>query len=65
MILVSLTYNETGVGSAGTLTGLLLFIPLSAVLLWSSAGRLSRPAFVASVLFGILVHALATVSALG
>lgn len=50
--------------SPGTVTGLLLYIPLSAILLRSSASQLPRAVFVGSVLFGILVHALATFSAL-
>jgi hypothetical protein len=50
--------------SPGTITGLLLFVPLSALLLRSSARRLSRAAFAGSVVFGVLVHALATFSAL-
>ena len=50
--------------SPGTITGLLLYIPLSAFLLRSFAGRLSRPVFAGAVLVGVLVHALATFTAL-
>lgn len=50
--------------SPGTVTGLLLYVPLSAILLRSLARRLSRPVFVGAVVFGILLHGLATVSAL-
>ncbi len=54
----------TGSYSPGTVTGLLLYLPLSAILLRSAAGRLPRPAFVGSLLLGVLVHALATSAAL-
>ena len=50
--------------SPGTVTGLLLYVPLSAILLWSSVRRLSRPVFVGAVVFGILLHGLVTLSAL-
>ena len=44
--------------SPGTVTGLLLYVPLSAIVLRSSAARLSRPVFVKAVLFGVLLHGL-------
>jgi hypothetical protein len=50
--------------SPGTVTGLILYLPLSIFLLRSSARRLSRAVFTGSVLFGVLAHALATLSAL-
>ncbi len=63
-VLHGLASLVAGSYSPGTVTGLLLYIPLSAFLLRSFAGRLSKAVFVGSVLFGILVHALATLSAL-
>ncbi len=63
-VLHGLASLSTGSYSPGTVTGLLLYIPLSAIVLRSSAGRLSRPVFTGSVVFGVLVHALATFSAL-
>ncbi|MBT8461371.1 MAG: HXXEE domain-containing protein, partial [Gemmatimonadetes bacterium] len=54
----------TGSYSPGTVTGLVLYIPLSAIVLRSSSRRLSKTVFAGSVLFGVLVHALATFSAL-
>lgn len=43
----------------GTITGLLLYVPLSVIVLRSSAARLSGAVFAGSVLFGVLVHVLA------
>lgn len=54
----------TGSYSPGTVTGLVLYIPLSVVVLRSSAGRLSRAGFAGAVVFGVLVHAAATLLAL-
>ena len=58
---LSLVYGSY---SAGAVTGLLLFIPLSFVVLRALAKQLSRSAFLGSVLFGLLIHALATFTAL-
>jgi hypothetical protein len=46
--------------SPGTVTGLLVYIPLSAVVLRSSSARLSGGIFASSVLFGVLLHGLAS-----
>ena len=54
----------TGSYSPGTVTGLLLYIPLSVLLLRSSAGRLPRAVFAGAVVIGLLLHAFATLSAL-
>ena len=61
-IALSLVYGSY---SAGAVTGLLLFIPLSFVVLRALAKQLDRSAFVGAVLVGILIHALATFTALG
>lgn len=53
-----------GLYSPGTVTGLLLFIPLSVIVLRSSAARLSGAVFAGSILFGVLLHGLATFLAL-
>lgn len=45
-----------GVYSPGTVTGLLLYIPLSAIVLRASYAQLSRSVFASSVLFGVLLH---------
>lgn len=50
--------------SPGTVTGLLLYVPLSAFLLRSLVRWLSRPVFVGAVVLGILLHGLAALSAL-
>jgi hypothetical protein len=42
--------------SPGTITGLLLYIPLSAIVLRASAARLSRPVFARSVGGGLAMH---------
>jgi hypothetical protein len=47
-----------GYYSPGTLTGLLLYVPLSASVLRSYATVISRPVLVRSVFFGILMHGL-------
>ena len=54
------TLATLGLGqySPGTVTGLLLYIPLSVIVLRSSAARLSRATFVRSVLLGVLLHGL-------
>ena len=46
--------------SPGTVTGLLLYIPLSVIVLRSSVARLPRAIFASSVLFGVLLHGLAS-----
>ena len=43
----------------GTVTGLLLYIPLSVIILRTSATRLPRIVFTGSVVFGVVVHVLA------
>ncbi len=55
------TLATLGLGyySPGTVTGLLLYIPLSAIVLRSSSARLSGAIFASSVLFGVLLHGLA------
>lgn len=50
--------------SPGAVTGLLLFVPLSAVVLRSLARQLARPVFAGAVLLGVLFHLLATSIAL-
>ena len=55
----------SGSYSAGAITGVLLFVPLSAVLLGSLARRLERPVLVMSILAGVLFHGFATAAALG
>ena len=54
------TLGTLGLGfySPGTITGLLLYIPLSVIVLRSSATRLSGADFAAAVLFGVLLHGL-------
>jgi len=47
-----------GTYSPGTITGLLLYFPLSVVVLRASATQLSRSVFTSSVLFGVLFHGL-------
>lgn len=47
-----------GVYSPGTFTGLLLYVPLSAVVLRSSSARLSGAVFAGSVVLGVLLHGL-------
>lgn len=54
----------TGSYSPGTVTGLLLYLPLSGFLLGWAARRLSRPALASAIGLGVLVHALATSAAL-
>ena len=54
------TLATLGLGrySPGTVTGLLLYIPLSAIVLRASAARLSGAIFVKAVFFGVLIHGL-------
>ncbi len=47
-----------GLYSPGTVTGLLLYLPLSAIVLRASATQLSRSVFASSVLIGVLIHGL-------
>ncbi len=47
-----------GLYSPGTITGLLLYLPLSAIVLRASATQLSGTVFASSVLFGVLIHGL-------
>ncbi len=64
-VLHGLAWLVTGTYSPGAVSGLVLYHPLGVNLLRSSARRLSRPAFAGAVLLGLLVHAVATLSALG
>lgn len=52
-----------GLYSPGAVTGLFLYLPLSAVVLRSSAARLPGSVFAGSVVFGVVLHALATLVA--
>jgi len=63
-VLHGLASLVAGSYSPGTVTGVLLYIPLSAILLRLFSDLLSRPVFAGSVLFGVLLHAVATFSAL-
>jgi len=47
-----------GFYSPGTVTGVLLYIPLSLLLLRSLSTRLSGGVFAASIIFGVLLHGL-------
>lgn len=53
-----------GVYSPGAVTGLVLYIPLSVGVVRALAGQLTGPVLVGSVVFGVLLHALATLVAL-
>lgn len=59
------TLATLGLGrySPGTITGLLLYLPLSATVLRSSAARLPAALFVRSVLVGVALHGLVAVIA--
>jgi hypothetical protein len=46
--------------SPGTITGLLVFVPLSVVVLRKSAVRLSGGVLAVSILFGVLLHGFAS-----
>lgn len=49
--------------SPGTVTGLLLYIPLSAIVLRKSADQLARPVFIGSAVFGVILHGLVAILA--
>lgn len=49
--------------SPGTLTGLVLYIPLSAIVLRKSAGQLPRSVFAGSAVFGVILHGLVAILA--
>jgi hypothetical protein len=51
--------------SPGIATGLLLYVPLSILVLRSSSALLPRAHFVGAVVAGVLLHAFVTVVALG
>ena len=55
------TLATIGLGSysPGTITGLLLYIPLSVVVLRSSSARLATPVFAGAIVFGAALHGLA------
>jgi len=55
----SLATLGLGLYSPGTVTGLLLFLPLSAIVLRASASRFSGPVFAGCILSGFLLHGLA------
>ena len=50
--------------SPGTITGLLLYLPLSVIVLGATSSRLSGPVFAISVLGGMLFHGFVTFMAL-
>ena len=54
----------SGSYSAGAVTGLLLFLPLSGAILRALWRELPRPVFAGSALGGVLFHAFATLTAL-
>ena len=54
-----------GAYSPGTITGLLLYLPMSAIILRWALDHLSRGVFGGAILFGIGLHAVATLSATG
>jgi len=49
--------------SPGTITGLLLYVPMSIIIFRWAADHLSRSVVAGSMLFGIGIHAVATLSA--
>ena len=57
-VLHALATLGLGLYSPGTVTSLLLYLPLSVVVLRASATELSRSVFASSVLFGVLIHGL-------
>ncbi len=57
-VLHTLATLGLGLYSPGTVTGVLLYLPLSVVVLRASATQLSRSVFASSVLFGVLIHGL-------
>ena len=57
-VLHTLATLGLGLYSPGTVTGLLLYLPLSVVVLRVSVTQLSRSVFASSVLFGVLIHGL-------
>lgn len=59
-VLHTLATLALGRYSPGTVTGLLLYLPVSALVLRASAARLPRTVFAASVAFGVLLHGFAT-----
>ena len=52
-----------GAYSPGTVTGLLLYIPLSIIIFRWAAAHQTRSVVVGSILFGVSIHAVATLSA--
>jgi len=57
-VLHTLATMGLGLYSPGTVTGLLLYIPMSVIVLKSSFTQLLRTIFASSVLFGVLIHGL-------
>jgi len=57
-ILHALATLGFGQYSPGAISGLILYLPLSAVVLRSAIGRVPSPLFYRSIALGILVHAL-------
>lgn len=62
-VLHTLATLGLGYYSPGTVTGVLLYLPLSAIVLRSSAALLPRAVFAGSVVFGVLLHGIAALLA--
>jgi hypothetical protein len=52
----------TGAYSPGTISGLLLYVPLSVIIFRWAAMNMSRSAVAGAILFGVAVHAVVTLS---
>lgn len=63
-VLHTLATLRWGLYSPGTITGLLVSLPLGIVVLRRSARRLPKPVFVRAILFGVLFHVAVTATAL-
>ena len=57
-VMHSLATLGLGLYSPGTVTGLLLYVPLSAIVLRASATQLSGTTLASSILFGVVIHGL-------
>jgi len=62
-ILHALATAGFGLYSPGVVTGLLIYIPLSVIVLRLSASRLSAGAFRSAVVFGVVLHAIVPILA--
>ena len=51
--------------SPGVVTGVLLYLPIAGLALYTLSQRLPRPAFVGAVMVGVAIHAAVTITALG